>query len=132
LPLTFVARLLSLGWFLVDADDVAAGIAEAGGDFGGVDADGLDDFAACGGNGVNSGRRVVDHDVEEVAGSGGRAAGNPGSADLADGVVESGGAVAASADIPAENALIEFGGAGDIDGRKFDVADFSVCVSRWH
>ena len=56
---------------LVEADYVAGGVAEPGGDFGGVGADGLDDFALVGEDGVEGGGHAVAHDVKQKAGLGG-------------------------------------------------------------
>src|SRR5437016_14480732 len=60
---------------LVEADYVAGGVAEPGSDLGGGGADGLDDFALVGEDGVEGGGHAVAHDVKEKAGlGGGRAA----------------------------------------------------------
>ena len=56
----------------------------------------------------------------------------PGTADLAGGVVKGDAAVIARADAPLEDALIEVRRAGYIGGRQFDVADFSVGKCRRH
>jgi hypothetical protein len=66
------------GGLLVEADHVSSRIAKPGGDFGGVGADGLHDFAAMSDDGVNGGRYPVHHDVKEEAGlSRGRAPEHP-------------------------------------------------------
>jgi hypothetical protein len=49
------AEAWSLLRFLVEADYVAGGVAEPGSDFGSVGADGLDDFALVGEDGVEGG-----------------------------------------------------------------------------
>jgi hypothetical protein len=94
------------GRVLVEADDVSARIAEPGGDFGGVGADRLHDFAAMGYNGVNSGGHTINHDVKEEAGlSRGRAAEHPRAAHFAGGIVKSGAAVAALATFQPKTSL---------------------------
>lgn len=118
---------------LIEAENVAAGIAEAGGDFWGVCADGLGDFAAVGGDGDDGGGHVVNHDVNHQAGScGWGAIEGPDAADFADAVVEGDGAVAAFANVPAKNFFVEGGGASGVGGRDFDVADFSVAECGRH
>jgi hypothetical protein len=118
---------------LVEAEDVAAGIAEACGDFGGVGADGLGDFASVGGDRGDSGGHVVNHNVNHEAGScGWRAIQCPDAADFADAVVEGDGPVTARANFPAKNFFVEGGGATGVGGRDFDVADFSVAESWRH
>jgi hypothetical protein len=73
------------GGLLVEADHVGAGVAEAGGDFGGVGADGLDDLASMGYDRVNGCGYAVHHDVNEEAGvCGGWATEDPRAADFAD------------------------------------------------
>jgi hypothetical protein len=112
---------------LVEADYVAGGVAEPGSDLGGVGADGLDDFALVGEDGVEGGGHALAHDVEQKAGlGGGRASEDEGAADLAGGVVKGGAAIAAFADGPVEDLVVEVGGARDVGGGEFDVADFSV------
>jgi hypothetical protein len=53
---------------LVEADDVTCGVAEARGYLGSVGADGLNDFAAMGDDGVHGRSHAVHHDVKEQAG----------------------------------------------------------------
>jgi len=118
---------------LVEADYVAGGVAEPGGDFGGVGADGLDDFALVGEDGVEGGGHAVAHDVEQKAGlGGGWASEDEGAADLAGGVVKGGAAIAAFADGPVEDLVVEVGGARDVGGGELEVADFSVGVGGGH
>ncbi len=112
-------RLL-VGWLLVDAEDVAGGISEAGGDFGVVASDGLGDLASGGGDGLDCCGGIVDHDVDEEA----RidrwlAVEDPGAADLAGGVVKGCAPVASLADVPAKDGLVELGGVGDVDRWNF-------------
>jgi len=45
---------------------------------------------------------------------------------LADSIVECDRAVTTLANLPAENFLVEFSGAVDVDRRHLDVADFTV------
>jgi hypothetical protein len=123
----------ALGGWLVEADDVSCGIAEAGGDFGGVGADGLDDFAAVSYDRVHRCGYAAYHDVNEEAGfCRGRATEDPSAVDFADGVVKGSAAIAAFADGPAEDLFLEVGGAGDVGGGHFDIADFSVCKGGRH
>jgi hypothetical protein len=56
---------------LVEADNVAGGIAEPGGDLGGVGGDGLDDFALVGDDGVEGAGHAAAQDVKQKAGLGG-------------------------------------------------------------
>ena len=49
-----------------------------------------------------------------------------GAADLAGGVVKGGAAIAAFADGPVEDLVVEVGGARDVGGGELEVADFSV------
>lgn len=119
--------------FLVEADYVAAGIAEAGGDLGGVSAEWLHDVAAGGDDGVQGGGHAVHHDVEQQAGlGGGRASKDPGAADFAGGVVKGGGAVSAFADVLAEGTAVEVGGAGNVGSGHFEVADLAVGARGGH
>src|SRR6266481_9677570 len=115
------------GGLLVEADDVSSRIAEAGRDFWGVRADWLHDFAAMGDDDVNGGGHTVNHDVKQQAGlGGGRTAEHPRAAHFAGSIVKSGAAVAALADVPAEDAFIEIGRARNVGGGHFDVTDFTV------
>jgi len=124
---------LLISWLLVDAEDVAGRVLEAGGDFGVVASDGLGDRASGGGDGLDGGGGVVHHDVDEEAGvGGGWAVEDPSSAYLAGGVVKGGCSVTAGADLPAEDGLIEFGGAGDVGRWDFYVTDLSVGGVRRH
>ena len=121
------AEAWSLLRLLVEANYVAGGVAESGSDFGGVGADGLDDFALVGEDGVEGGGHAVAHDVKQKAGlGGGRASEDEGAADLAGGVVKGGAAIAAFADGPVEDLVVEVGGARDVGGRELEVADFAV------
>jgi hypothetical protein len=65
------AEAWSLLRLLVEADNVAGGVAEPGSDLGGVGAHGLDDFALVGEDGVEGGGHAVAHDVKQKAGLGG-------------------------------------------------------------
>jgi len=112
--------------FLIDAEDVAAWVFEAGRDFGVVCADGLGDFAAIGEDGLEHFGGVVDHDVDEEAWGRGWAVLDERAADVACDVVEGGCAVASGSDLPVEGFGVEIGGARDVLGGEFDVADFSV------
>ena len=113
--------------FLVQPDYVAARIAEAGGDFGGVGAEGLHDLAAGGDDGVQGGGHAIHHDVEQQAGlGGGRASEDPGAADFAGGVVKGGGAISALADVPAEGAAVELGRARNVGGGHLEITDLAV------
>src|SRR5262249_51554068 len=84
-----VMRLLAIWRLLVQPEHVAARIAETGRDLGGIGAHGLHDLAAGGGDLVDRGLDLIDHDVDEESGARhGRAPGDPGAADLAEAVVE--------------------------------------------
>jgi len=117
------AEAWSLPRLLVEADYVAGGVAEPGSDFGGIGADGLDDFALVGEDGVEGGGHAVAQDVKQ---KGGRASEDEGAADLAGGVVKGGAAIAALADGPVEDLVVEVGRARDVSGGELEVADFSV------
>src|SRR5262249_7576152 len=109
---------------LVEADDVAARIADAGGDLRRVAADRLHQLAAVRDGLLDGGRDAVDHDVEEEAGlAGRRPPSHPGAAHLADAVVEGRLAVAALAQAPAEDGAVELGRPGDVGGGDLDVTD---------
>jgi|ERR1019366_1360376 hypothetical protein len=110
---------------LVEAEYVAAGIAEARGDFGGVGVDRLNDLASVGGDGCEGCSHVVIHDVNHQTWScRRRAAEDPCAADFSDAVVKRDGAIVALADLPAENFFLEAGGERDVGGGDFDVANF--------
>src|SRR5579862_9532638 len=95
---------------LVQAPDIADGVGEPRGDLGRVRADGLHDRAAVGDDARNRCLDAVDHDVNEHAhGLRGGTAKHPGAADLADAIVESERAIAASAGFPSEDLTIERG-----------------------
>src|SRR5258708_6221218 len=123
--------VVTFGWsglaaVFVDAEAVAAGVAEVSDDLAGVGVDGQDDLAAVGGDEVDGGGGAVDHDGDDDAGVGEWAAvENPHAADL-DAVVEGYGAVAVLAQLPAEDVGVEGGGDGRIGGGDFEVEDFSV------
>src|SRR5215472_9962579 len=118
---------------LVEAEDVAGGIAEARSDFGRVRADGLHDFAALGNHLVHGSGNVVYQDVHQQADLGRRGtAQHECTAYFVDAIVKGRGTVAALPDVPAENAFVEVRGASNVGGRHFDVADFSVGHCRWH
>lgn len=118
---------------MIEADDVAAGIAEAGCDLRGVYSDGLDDVAPVRHYSVDGCGYAVHHDVDHEAGlRGGWPSLHPGTAYLANCVIKSGSAVAALADLPAEDFVVEIGGAGYVRGGYLDVTDFSVSEGGWH
>src|SRR2546429_3014785 len=122
------AEAWSLPRLLVEADYVAGGVAEPGSDFGGVGSDGLDDFALVGEDGVEGGGHAVAHNVKQKAGlGGGRASEDEGAADLAGGVVKGGAAIAAFADGPVEDLVVEVGGAGGGGGGGLEGGSFSGC-----
>jgi hypothetical protein len=127
----------AFGWsglaaVLVDAEDVAAGIAKVSDDLAGVRVDGQDDLAAVGGDEVDGGGGAVDHDGDDDARIGEWAAvENPHAADL-DAVVEGYGPVAVLAQLPAEDGGVKGGGDSRIGGGDFEVADFSVSDTVRH
>jgi hypothetical protein len=93
----------------------------------------LDDFAAVSYDRVHRCGYAAYHDVNEEAGfCRGRATEDPSAVDFADGVVKGSAAIAAFADGPAEDLFLEVGGAGDVGGGHFDIADFSVCKGGRH
>ena len=55
---------------LVDAEDIASGVAEVCSDLGGFGVDGLDDLAAVSSDEIDGGGGAVDHDVDDDAGFG--------------------------------------------------------------
>lgn len=117
---------------LVDAENVAAGIAEVSDDLAGVGVDGQNDLAAVGGDEVDGSSGVVDHDRDNDAGVGERAAvENPHAADL-DAVIEGYGAVAVLAQLPTEDVGIEGGRDSCISCGDFEIADFAVCDTVGH
>lgn len=76
---------------LVDAKNVACRVAKESIDLALIRVDRLHDLAACGDNGLDSGRGTGDHDEHEQAwNSGWRASKNPRAAHFAGCVVESG------------------------------------------
>src|SRR4051794_15452090 len=118
---------------LIQPKHIPARIAEPRRYFWRVHADRLHDLAAVCEDRFDRDVHVIGHDVDEDAGSRRRwAANNPCSADLARCVIEGEMAVATFARRPAEDLRIEIGGALDVGGRNFDVADLSVGVGRRH
>src|SRR5207253_749391 len=118
---------------LIKTDCVSAGVADTRGDFRRIGADRLYDFAARGDDRFDRGRDAVHHDVNhQPRRSRRRSAQHPRPAHLADAIVERGRAVAALADLPAEDFRVERCGAVDVARRKLDVTDFAVTESWWH
>ncbi len=79
------------------------------------------------GDEVDGGDGAVYHDGDNDAGLGGwRTIEDPDAADLADAVVEGGGAVAVLAQGPAKASGVEGGGDGYVRGGDFEVADLAV------
>src|ERR1700760_1655640 len=96
------------GWLLVETEYVATRVAEAGGDFGGIGSEGLDNLASMGDYGFHGLGYAVDPDVDHEAGLGcGWASLDPSAAHLSDSVVEGCGSVAALPDIPTEYFAVE-------------------------
>src|SRR5262245_11582376 len=115
------------GGFLVEAEHVACRIAKARGDLWCIPADGLDDLAAVGDDGVDGRGHAVHHDVNEKPRlRRRRPAAHPTAAHFADRVVERKGAVAPLPDVPAEYFRVEVGRATDVCGRDFYVTDLAV------
>ena len=95
-------------WLLVDAQDVACGIAEKGVDLVFVGVDGLDNRATCCADGLARCGNVRNHNMYNHARrSGWGAIRNPCAADLPNRVVEGGRSISALPDFPAKNLLIE-------------------------
>src|SRR5262249_6920260 len=118
--------------FLIEPQDVARGVAEPGGDLGRVGADGLHDLTAVGHDKVEGCCDVLDHDVDQHARLGRRAADDPGAAHLPHPIVERQAALAALADVPPRDGLIERGGTTHVDRGDFDVAHLAVCECGRH
>src|SRR5437870_5308893 len=107
-----VSSLLCLdlcqAWLLVDAQNVTHRVAKEGIDLVLIRVDRLHDLAACSNDGLDRCRGTRDHDGHEQARlSRGRAPKDPRAAHLAGRVVESGRAVTALPDVPAEGLLVE-------------------------
>jgi len=118
---------------LVDAEEVAGGILEVGGDLAGGGVDRFDDLAAAGGDEGGGVGGVVDHDGDDDAGlGGGSAVEDPHSADFVDAVVKGDAAIAVDAYGPSEDGGVEGGGDGDVRGGNFEVADFAVAECGRH
>src|SRR5256884_3205720 len=119
--------------FLVETDHVSGGILESRGDLRGVGADRLHEHAAVGDDGVNRRGHAVHHDVEEKARlRPGLAARYPGTAHLADRIVERGMTIAPLPEAPTEDFPVEVGGAMDVEGGNLEVADLAVGTARGH
>src|SRR5215472_2948726 len=122
----FRALLLPFG-FLIETNDITAGIAKPGRDFGRIGPDGLHDLPTGGDDRADGRFDAIDHDVDHEAWGGqGRAPQHPGAADLAGCVVKRGAAIGSLANIPAEGLAIELSRAGNVSSRHLDIADFSV------
>src|SRR2546423_15320906 len=99
---------LCQAWLLVDAQNVASGVAKEGIDLVLIRIDRLHDLAAGGDDGLDGCRGTRDHDEHEQAWiSRGRALRYPRAAHVAGRVVESSRAVNALPDAPAEGMLVE-------------------------
>src|SRR5436190_20559532 len=98
------------GALLIDADHVSTRVAEPRSDFRRVRADRLHDLAAVSNDRLDSGSRIVDHNVNQKAGlRGGRPLEYPCAAYSADRIIKGGGAVATFFDAPAEDLMVEVG-----------------------
>jgi hypothetical protein len=118
---------------LVEADHVAARVAKSGSDFRRVSSNGLHNLATMGDDCLQSRLYTIDHHVNEKAGNGRRRSSlNPGTAYFADAIIEGSRAVTALLNIPAKDALVEFGRAGYVGGGDFDVTDLSVAKGGRH
>jgi hypothetical protein len=120
-------------WFLIEAEQVAARIAEVRDQLGGIKAKRLDDLAAKGFNLRDCLANVADHDGDDKAWMGrGCLPGVERAAYFSDGVIERRRPVAARADVPAEDFMVELGRARRIAGGELDVADLSVLGCGHH
>jgi len=100
----------SSGGVLVESNHVSRRVAEPGGDFRSVCADGLHNFTAIGNYRVQNRGRAVNHDVDEKARiCRGLSSADPGAAYFANAVVKSGTSITTLANTPAEHASIEVG-----------------------
>src|SRR5215469_14294645 len=108
-------------------DHVSSRIAKARGDLRCIASDRLHDLASVGGDQINGGGHAVDHDVNQKAWcSGRRAPKHPRAADFVDSIVKRDAAIAPLPNIPAKDTLVEVGGAGNVGGRHFDIANLAV------
>src|SRR5438876_5292158 len=112
---------------LVQADHVPGRIPEPRRDLLRVPADRLHERPAMRDDVLDGRGDALHHDVDhEARSAGGWPAEYPGPADRAHRVVERRRAVAALANPPAEDLLVEFGGLADVERRDLDVADLAV------
>src|SRR5262245_58540120 len=101
-------RFKSAFRLLIKAEDVSGGVAEAGGDLGGIGADGLDDLAARGHDCIARVGNAVAHDVDQESRlRGSRTTGNPCAADLAHAIVKGLAPVSTTPNIPTEDSLVK-------------------------
>src|SRR5712691_7474504 len=112
ITLSIVSSLLCLelcqAWLLVDAQNVARGVAKESIDLVLIRIDRLHDLAACSDDSLDRCRGASDHDGHEQAWiSRGRASKDPHAAHFAGRVVERGRAVIALPDVPAKGLLVE-------------------------
>src|SRR5437763_15167222 len=99
---------LCQAWLLVDAQNVARGVAKVGIDLVLIRIDRLHDLAVCGDDGLDGCRDTGDHDEHKQAWiSRGRASRYPRAAHFAGRAVERGRAVIALPESPAESLLVE-------------------------
>src|SRR5262252_9611140 len=120
----FMGDLMAL---LIQAENVSGRIFEARGYFGSIAANFLHDYAPFRSHFIDRCGRAVDHDVNQQTDfSHGFSMQDPGAAYFSDAVVESNAAVAAGANVPAENALVEFCRCLHVNCRHLDVADLAV------
>src|SRR5258707_2691840 len=114
---------------LVDAENIARRVVKEGIDLALIRVDRLHDLAACGDDGLDRCRGTGDHDVHQQPWiSGWRASKDPRAAHFVGRVVESGRAIVALPNVPAEDLLVELSGLRDVDGRDFEVANLARSV----
>jgi hypothetical protein len=117
---------------LIDAQDVACGIAEVSSDLVGVGVDGLGDLSAVGGDEIDSCDCVVDHDGDDDTQLiGWRTIEDPHTTYL-DTVIKCSGAIGVVAEFPPEDGGVEGGRDGYIRGGDFEVTDLAVSVVWRH
>src|SRR5712691_8081827 len=117
---------------LVDADDIARGVAERCDNLRRIWVDVADNLAACRLDRFNCLGGARNHDVNHQSGLGrNRPPEDPRPAHLVDAVVESRRAVASLSNLPSEGTLVELGRLLNVSGGNLDVADLSGSVRGW-
>src|SRR5438445_3471292 len=117
---------------LVDADDIACGVAKCCDYLARMGVDVMDDFATRRLDYFNRLGGTRNHDVNHQSGLGRDGPPeDPRPAHLVDGIVESRRAVASLSDLPSEGTVVELGRLLDVLRGNLDVADLSGSVRGW-